>query len=339
MGRDKPSIVLALYTNKEGWKRKVQANFLKLEKGLQFLNLMEESKFAQNNAQYVIIVNMLGRSSQFVHAGKYISEVVKFKDLDLLDVGLNMEPLKGLAKVGIRIVINFVQCYSSFEADLVVYLKFANLLFDLGIHDIPITCVINLNMFTNTNSSVFSSYDPIATLWGDWVYNEGKSASCVGFILAMCKDAGMFGQVVVTQHFDLCPYDPGILVLRPNAYNPICRKRVVANFLFGGGCTNAGVMSQYFKLVVVALLVTLRYGIRYKVEDPFDWVELISFQDTNIGADSPIFTSLLLMAAGHSHRHVLTTQNSCADIALYCYNFCYARTLRRMFFLKLEVLL
>ncbi|OIT01139.1 hypothetical protein A4A49_05908 [Nicotiana attenuata] len=92
-----PSIFLALYTNKEGWMNKVQANFLKLEKGLRFLNLMEESKFEHINAQYVIIVYMLGRSSQFVHAGKYMSEVVEFKDLDLLDVGLNMKPLRGLA--------------------------------------------------------------------------------------------------------------------------------------------------------------------------------------------------------------------------------------------------
>ncbi|OIT03900.1 hypothetical protein A4A49_16632 [Nicotiana attenuata] len=133
-----PSNILALYTNKERWKSKVQANSLKHEKGLQFLNLMEESKFEHRNAHYVIIVDMLDRSSQFVHAG-----------------------------------------------------------------------------------------------------NKGA----------------------------------------------------VANFLVCGGCTNVGVMKQYFKLVADALLVTLRL---------------------------PISTLLLLVAADHYHLYVIMTQNSCEEIALYC---------------------
>ncbi|KAG5620727.1 hypothetical protein H5410_005945 [Solanum commersonii] len=55
---------LALSTiNKEGWKRKVETNLLKLEHGLQYLNLIEESKFENENAYYVIIANRLGRSS------------------------------------------------------------------------------------------------------------------------------------------------------------------------------------------------------------------------------------------------------------------------------------
>ncbi|XP_009799211.1 uncharacterized protein LOC107810957 [Nicotiana tabacum] len=73
--------------------------------------------------------------------------------------------------------INFMwrvnlQLYSSSPAGFVVYLTFPNLPFDPGIHDIPIAFAVDLNMFTN--SSVLSIYDPIATLWGDWVYSEGK---------------------------------------------------------------------------------------------------------------------------------------------------------------------
>ncbi|KAG5569923.1 hypothetical protein H5410_059689 [Solanum commersonii] len=55
---------LALSTiNKEGWKRKVETNLLKLEHGLQYLNLTEGSKFEDENAYYVVIANRLGQSS------------------------------------------------------------------------------------------------------------------------------------------------------------------------------------------------------------------------------------------------------------------------------------
>ncbi|KAG5568108.1 hypothetical protein H5410_064878 [Solanum commersonii] len=49
--------------NKEGWKRKVETNLLKLEHGLQYLNLIEGSKFEDENAYYVVIANRLGQSS------------------------------------------------------------------------------------------------------------------------------------------------------------------------------------------------------------------------------------------------------------------------------------
>ncbi|KAG5620725.1 hypothetical protein H5410_005943 [Solanum commersonii] len=45
------------------WKRKVETNLLKLVHGLQYLNLIEESKFEDENAYYVIIADRLGRSS------------------------------------------------------------------------------------------------------------------------------------------------------------------------------------------------------------------------------------------------------------------------------------
>ncbi|OIT03831.1 pentatricopeptide repeat-containing protein [Nicotiana attenuata] len=71
-----PSKVLAMMADKEGWKSTVQANFLKLDKGMHYVNLMEESKLEHDNAQYVIIVDMFGRSSQLVHAENYIYEIV-----------------------------------------------------------------------------------------------------------------------------------------------------------------------------------------------------------------------------------------------------------------------
>ncbi|OIT29809.1 hypothetical protein A4A49_16541 [Nicotiana attenuata] len=368
-----------------------------------------------------VAMDMLGRSSQLVHAGNYIYDAVEFMDMDLLDIGLNMKPFRGLAKLGFQTVIYFLQRYSSSIADLVVYLKFANLLFDPSIHNIVITYAINGNMFAH--SVVFSTYDPIATLWGDWVYSEGKSASRVVFILAICKDAGLCGQVSARQRFDLYPYDPGIQVLLPNAYGLVCRKGVVANVLLGGGCTyysvellprpkllsataadiveapedagwitldhrymdkgvqhsfnyfipnvrwrnlfsmaiisvrkqtfrgmpcpmltlgmgkgvvhfeirlvcvalscafictDAGVISQYVKLIADALLGSLRYDIRYKVEDPFDWTKLISLQDDNLGTNSHISGWLSLTADGYSHYHIIASHTRCKEIALNC---------------------
>ncbi|OIT03971.1 hypothetical protein A4A49_36665 [Nicotiana attenuata] len=299
--------------------------------------------------------------------------------------------------------------------DLVVYLKFANLPFDPSIHDISITYAINPNIFTN--SSIFSTYDPIITLWGYWVYSEGKSSSCVVFVLANCKDAGLVGQVVASQHFDLYPYDPGI----QDTYGPVCRKGDVSNALFGGGCpyyfvkllpqhkllssaavdvveaaadagwvasdhrdlnkrvhhssnhfipsvkwrdlfsmviisarklkfrempyplltlgmglvhieirltyvalscaficTAAGVMSHWIKLIANAPLGTLRYGIRYKVDDPFDWMQLISLRDDNLVTNSPISRLLSLMSDGEFCYYSVTPHTRCEDMALYC---------------------
>ncbi|OIT26531.1 mitochondrial import inner membrane translocase subunit tim10 [Nicotiana attenuata] len=202
-----PSKVLALFADKEGWKSKAPAHLLKLDKGLHCLNLMEESKLEHDNAHYVLIVYMFGRSSQLVHPGNYIYEAAAFVDMDLLVVGVNMKSFRGLAKVGFQTIIYSLQHYSSSKAYLVVYLKFASL-----------------------------PFDP-ATLWGDWVYSEGKSTSCVVFTVAMFKDAGLVGQVVASQCFDLYPYDLGIQVLLPNSYSHVCRTEVVDNVLLGGVCT------------------------------------------------------------------------------------------------------
>nr|XP_018633704.1 uncharacterized protein LOC108948819 isoform X2 [Nicotiana tomentosiformis] len=139
-----PSKILALFADKKGWKSKAPTHLLKLDKGLHYLNLMEESK---------------------------------------------------------------LEHYSSSTSDLVIYLKFASL-----------------------------PFDP-ATLWAEWVYSEGKSALCVVFTVAMCKDAGLVGQVVASQCFDLYSYDLGIQVLLPNTYSTVCRKEVIANVLLGGVCT------------------------------------------------------------------------------------------------------
>ncbi|XP_033517619.1 uncharacterized protein [Nicotiana tomentosiformis] len=202
-----PSKILALFADKKGWKSKAPTHLLKLDKGLHYLNLMEESKLEHDNARYVLVVYMLGRSSQLVHAGNYIYEIAEFMDMDLLVVGVNMKPFRGLAKVGFQTVIHFLQHYSSSTSDLVIYLKFASL-----------------------------PFDP-ATLWAEWVYSEGKSALCVVFTVAMCKDAGLVGQVVASQCFDLYSYDLGIQVLLPNTYSTVCRKEVIANVLLGGVCT------------------------------------------------------------------------------------------------------
>ncbi|KAG5576147.1 hypothetical protein H5410_056281 [Solanum commersonii] len=52
-------------TNIEGWKKKVEAYLLELENGLQYLNLIEESRYEDENAYYVIVVDRLGRSRLF----------------------------------------------------------------------------------------------------------------------------------------------------------------------------------------------------------------------------------------------------------------------------------
>ncbi|OIT03990.1 hypothetical protein A4A49_06743 [Nicotiana attenuata] len=135
-----PSKVLALFADKKGWKSKAPAHFLKVDKGLHCLNLMDQSK---------------------------------------------------------------LEHYSSSTSDLVVYLKFDSLPLDPD------------------------------TLWGDWIYSKGKSTSCVVFTVAMCTDTGLVGQLVASQSFDLYPYDPGIQVLLPTSYGPVCRKEVVANVLLG----------------------------------------------------------------------------------------------------------
>nr|XP_016481432.1 PREDICTED: uncharacterized protein LOC107802434 [Nicotiana tabacum] len=128
-----PSKVVALFADKEGWKSKVPTHLLKLDKGLYCLSLMDEVKLEHENARYVLIVYMLGRSSQLVHAGNNIYEVVEFMDMNLLVVGVNMKPFRGLAKVGFQTVIYSLQHYSSSTTNLVVYLKFSSLLFDPAI--------------------------------------------------------------------------------------------------------------------------------------------------------------------------------------------------------------
>ncbi|XP_018630725.1 uncharacterized protein [Nicotiana tomentosiformis] len=201
------SKVLALFADKNRWKSKAPTHLLKLDKGVHCLSIMDESKLKHDNACYVLIVYMLGRSSQLVHAGNNIYEAAEFMDMDLLVVGVNMKPFRGLSKVGFQIVIYSLQHYSSSTADLVVYLKFSSL-----------------------------PFDP-ATLWDDWIYSEGKPASCVVFTIAMCKDARLVERVVASQCFDLYLYDPGIQILLPNTYGPVRRKEVVANVLLGGVCT------------------------------------------------------------------------------------------------------
>uniref|UniRef100_M1DSD8 Uncharacterized protein n=1 Tax=Solanum tuberosum TaxID=4113 RepID=M1DSD8_SOLTU len=49
-------------TNIEAWKKKVEAYLLELENGLQYLNLIEESKYEDENAYYVIVMDRLGQS-------------------------------------------------------------------------------------------------------------------------------------------------------------------------------------------------------------------------------------------------------------------------------------
>nr|XP_018622106.1 uncharacterized protein LOC108942995 [Nicotiana tomentosiformis]XP_018622112.1 uncharacterized protein LOC108942995 [Nicotiana tomentosiformis] len=83
-------------------------------------------------------------------------------------------------------------------------------------------------------------------------------------------------------------------------------------------CTDAGVISQYVKLVADALLGTLRYDIRYKVEDSFDWMQLISLQDNNLGTNSPISRLLSLMADGDSHYYIIMYHTRSEDVALNC---------------------
>ena len=42
-----------------------------------------------------------------------------------------------------------------------------------------------------------SSFDKVLTIpeQDDWVYNDGKSASCVAFVLEMYKEAGLFDPI------------------------------------------------------------------------------------------------------------------------------------------------
>ncbi|XP_059310276.1 folylpolyglutamate synthase-like [Lycium ferocissimum] len=89
---------------------------------------------------------------------------------------------------------------------------------------------------------------------------------------------------------------------------PICVALVYA-FIY----TAVGVINQYIKLVVEALLVTLRYDIGYMVEDSLDWMELISLQSNILGANSHLCRLLLLMADGGSCCYIITTQIRCED--------------------------
>ncbi|XP_059289439.1 scarecrow-like protein 23 [Lycium ferocissimum] len=92
---------------------------------------------------------------------------------------------------------------------------------------------------------------------------------------------------------------------------PICVALVYA-FIY----TAVGVINQYIKLVVEALLVTLWYDIGYMVEDSLDWMELISLQSNILGANSHLSRLLLLMADGGSCCYIITTQIRCEDVAL-----------------------
>ncbi|OIT03100.1 hypothetical protein A4A49_13294 [Nicotiana attenuata] len=87
-----------------------------------------------------------------------------------------------------------LQVHSCSFAGFIVYITFSNLQFDPGIHDIPIAFSINMNMFTI--NTILSIYDPTTTL-DEWVYIDGKSASCSALILAMVRTQGYFGRLLL----------------------------------------------------------------------------------------------------------------------------------------------
>lgn len=56
----------------------------------------------------------------------------------------------------------------------------------------------------------------------------------------MCKDAGLFRQVVASQCLNFYPYDPGSIIQLPTIYGPICRKGTAANLLLSLQSSDAG---------------------------------------------------------------------------------------------------
>ncbi|OIT31171.1 hypothetical protein A4A49_36213 [Nicotiana attenuata] len=334
-----PSKVLAMLADKEGWKSKVQANFLKLDKGLHYFNLMEESKLEHDNAQYVIIVDMLGRSSQLVHAGNYIYDTIEFMDMDLLDVGLNMKPFRGLAKLGFQTDSGlFGHVSASQRFNLYPYVPgiqvlppntyghvcrkgvVANVLLGGSCTYYSVELLPRPKLLSAAAADIVEAPEDAGWMTSDHRYMDKRVQHSFNHFIPSVRWFDLFSMAIISvrkQKFRGMPFPMLTLGMEKGVVHFEIRLICVAlscAFI----CTDAGVISQYVMLVVDALLGTLRYDIRYKVEDPFDWMKLISLQDDNLGTSLHISGWLSLMADGYSHYHITMSHTRGKEVTLNC---------------------